>query len=171
MATINEYGTCCVCQSDMEMYNIIQLDYKVESESGWGCFKCGLPMQGAVAVVCDGCLDEHGNDIEDQIRFLMDGVKGRIPVPPVADRIPHEHDLSLHPECIEEEDDEGDKMGIENITKLELFEMRRSVVNESNKLDPDTEEHENLEHLVLDIDRVLLEKYDAVYPDDEVFRL
>jgi len=28
-----------------------------------------------------------------------------------------------------------------------------------------------LEHLVLDIDRVLLEKYDAVYPDDEVFRL
>ena len=32
MATFDEYGTCCVCESEMETCGIIQLDYKVESE-------------------------------------------------------------------------------------------------------------------------------------------
>ena len=35
MATFDEYGTCCVCESEMETCGIIQLGYKVESESGW----------------------------------------------------------------------------------------------------------------------------------------
>lgn len=82
----------------MEECGLIQLDYKVESESGWGCVQCGLPMQGAIAIVCVDCYDKCGGNIEDQIKYLMNGIKGRIPVPPVENRIPHEHNLALHPE-------------------------------------------------------------------------
>lgn len=32
--------------------------------STWGCFQCGLPSDGAVAVVCDACL-ESGAPILD----------------------------------------------------------------------------------------------------------
>lgn len=98
MATFDEYGTCCVCESEMETCGIIQLGYKVESESGWGCYQCGLPMEGAIAIVCGDCVDKHAETIEDQIKYLMDGKKGRFPVPPVEKRVTHEHDLSLHPE-------------------------------------------------------------------------
>ena len=103
MDTFEDYGTCCVCESEMEICFIIQLDYKVESESGWGCVKCGLSPQGAIALVCSDCVDKFGEGIEDQIKHLMDGKKGRLPVPPVEKRIPHGHDLSLHPKYTEEE--------------------------------------------------------------------
>ena len=95
---MNEFGTCCVCEGEMETCGLIQLDYKVESESGWGCVQCGLPMEGAVAVVCDACFTTHGDEIVDQIKYLMNGKTERIPVPPVENRVTHEHDLSLHPE-------------------------------------------------------------------------
>lgn len=96
---VNEFGTCCVCEmGDMEDCGLVQLGYKMESESGWGCLQCGLPMEGAIAVVCSDCYDKYGEKIEDQIKYLIDGKKGRIPVPPVENRVPHEHDLSLHPE-------------------------------------------------------------------------
>lgn len=95
---MSEFGTCCVCECEMEECGIVQLDYKVESESGWGCVQCDLAMQGAIAIVCDACFIAYGDEIEDQIKYLMNGKKGRIPVPPVANRVLHEHDLSLHPE-------------------------------------------------------------------------
>ena len=96
-----DYGTCCVCESVIEDPILISLPFKVhvESESKWGCFQCGLPFEGAVAVICDACVDEHGVNIEDKIKFLMNN-KERIPVPPVEIRIPHEHDYSLHSEII-----------------------------------------------------------------------
>lgn len=93
----NEYGSCCICEtSTLDVRNIIQLDYKVKSESAWGCFKCGLPAEGAVAIVCDACIEKHGDDTEKHIRFLMDSAERRIPVPPEEERVPHEHDLSYH---------------------------------------------------------------------------
>ena len=104
----NEYGTCCVCEKKIEgVANLIALDYKTNATSGWGCLKCGLPMEGAVAVICDGCFDKVDENGEDKIKFIMNGIEERIPVPPVHDRIPHEHDLSLHPEHRDEEDDEN----------------------------------------------------------------
>ena len=93
-----DYGPCCICESETDVLNIIQLDYKVKSESGWGCIVCGVPAEGAVAIVCDPCFEKYSDTIEDEIRFLMDGRERRIPVPPIEGRIPHEHDLSRHPE-------------------------------------------------------------------------
>ena len=94
---MSELGTCCVCEGEMEICNILQLGYKVESETGWGCLQCGLAMEGAVALVCDTCFIAYGNEIEDQIKYLVSD-KERIPVPPVENRVTHKHDLSLHPE-------------------------------------------------------------------------
>ena len=95
---LNEFGTCCVCEGDLVDCGLVALGFKVDSESGWGCHQCGLAMEGAIAIVCKVCYDKYGVHIEDHIKVLMDGGKGRIPVPPVATRIPHKHDLSLHPE-------------------------------------------------------------------------
>lgn len=100
---MNEFGTCCVCDGELEDCGLVQLGYKVESESGWGCLQCGLAMEGAIAIVCADCYDKYGVHIEDHIKVLMDGKTGRIPVPPVATRIPHKHDLSLHTEYEGEE--------------------------------------------------------------------
>ena len=95
------YGSCCVCEKPDTELNVFQMDYKnpVPSESAWGCFTCNLPMEGAVAVVCDECVEAFPDEeIWDKILFLMDGATRRIPVPDVKDRISHEHDLSEHPE-------------------------------------------------------------------------
>ena len=100
MDTFFDYGTCCICEQEIEDPVLLSLSFKihVESETKWGCYQCGLPNEGAVAVICDDCFDEDDVDFEDKIKYLMNGGRGRIPVPPVEDRIPHECDLSLHPE-------------------------------------------------------------------------
>lgn len=91
-----DYGPCCICESETDVRNLIQLDYKVKSESGWGCVQCGLFPEGAVAIICDTCLEKYSDKIEESIRFLMDGRERRIPVISEIDRIPHEHDMRYH---------------------------------------------------------------------------
>lgn len=92
-----ELGSCCVCEGCENVRNIVQLDYKVQSESAWGCVVCGLASEGAVAAVCDGCMEKYAqDDIDPHIRFLMDTAKRRIPVAPESERIPHEHDMQYH---------------------------------------------------------------------------
>ena len=93
------YRTCCICEAETaDVRNVILLDYKVvcESETVWGCYGCGLPFEGAAAVVCDTCIEKY-EDVEAEIKFLMDSHR-RIPVPPVEERIPHKHNLSFHKE-------------------------------------------------------------------------
>ncbi len=55
-------GKCCSCECESEsVRNIITLDKLSPAPTlpgGWGCFVCGLPAMGAVAVLCDGCLDK-----------------------------------------------------------------------------------------------------------------
>ena len=61
-------------------------------------------------------------------------------------------------------------MIIENLTKRELFKLRRSYVNEANEISDESERHGELDVLVRDIDRELLERYNIVCCDDGVFR-
>ena len=54
-------GPCCMCAGDG--VNIIMLDRRaVIPGHGWGCFICGLPRDGAVAVLCNGCADRFEAD-------------------------------------------------------------------------------------------------------------
>ncbi len=91
-------GKCCVCEAENEsVRNIITLDKKMPDENlpgGWGCFVCGLDGQGAVAVLCDDCLDT-----EKEIKFACLGYpkdNRRIEIEKLTEEF--KHDKSKHPE-------------------------------------------------------------------------
>ena len=51
-------GSCCICETYFGVRNIVMLDRRAPiAGHGWGCVVCGLPSDGAVAVLCDGCLE------------------------------------------------------------------------------------------------------------------
>lgn len=52
-------GTCCVCRSSENTFNIVNLPYRTFIPgTGWGNVATGLPMDGAIAVVCDQCMQQ-----------------------------------------------------------------------------------------------------------------
>ncbi len=92
-------GTCCGCGGFENVRNVIMLNKKQPAAGkGWGCFTCGLPCDGAVAVLCDLCL-ELAEQSDTAIKFACVGYpkdNERIAVDLLAE--PHEHDLSKHQE-------------------------------------------------------------------------
>ena len=53
-----DFGACCVCETTEGVRNMIMLDKRcVVAGHGWACFVCGLPPDGASAVLCDPCLE------------------------------------------------------------------------------------------------------------------
>lgn len=52
-------GPCCACRrSDVDVRNLIMLPFRApQPGTGWGCVVCGLPSDGAIALVCDACLE------------------------------------------------------------------------------------------------------------------
>jgi hypothetical protein len=90
-----DLGYCCACErTGPTVRHVLMLPRRGPVPgAGWGCFKCGLPADGAVAVVCDDCL-EHGREV----RFACAGYAaedGRIPVEQLPIE-PFEHDMSKH---------------------------------------------------------------------------
>ena len=57
-------GACCMCETLGEpVRNMIMLDKRAQvSGHGWGCVVCGLPSDGANAVLCDPCFDRFRQD-------------------------------------------------------------------------------------------------------------
>lgn len=54
--TEENLGSCCECRKTENVRNIWLTDKKAPiSGKGWGCLTCGLPADGAVAVLCDEC--------------------------------------------------------------------------------------------------------------------
>jgi len=83
-----DLGPCCVClRTGSEVRNLLMLERKAPMPGrGWGCFTCGLPFDGAVAVVCDGCLHAP-------LRFACRGYPaedGRVPIESLTGS--HQHD-------------------------------------------------------------------------------
>lgn len=53
-------GPCCICGGLADVRNIMMLDRLSPIPGrGWGCMVCGLPADGATAVLCDACRDDH----------------------------------------------------------------------------------------------------------------
>lgn len=52
-------GPCCACERTGEpLRNLLMLPYKAPvAGTGWGCVVCHLPADGAVAAICDACLE------------------------------------------------------------------------------------------------------------------
>lgn len=52
------FPPCCCCGGAEAVRNIILLNKLAPvSGQGWGCILCGLPCNGAVAVICNQCLE------------------------------------------------------------------------------------------------------------------
>lgn len=50
-------GPCCGCGCEKGVRNVMCLPERApEPIGGWGCITCGLPSEGAIAVLCDECL-------------------------------------------------------------------------------------------------------------------
>ncbi len=89
-------GPCCSCGRDnLEVRNVVMIEQKNPGgKDGWGCLQCHLPMEGAVALICDECAE-----LGRPIKFAVDGEiknKKRIPVESLGAE--HKHDMSQHPE-------------------------------------------------------------------------
>ena len=89
-------GSCCICQAETGARTIVMLPVKcVIPGHGWGCFVCGLPMDGASAVVCDVCAAGLGAGTQ-ALRFACSGfpgTDGRVPIETLT--VPHEHDPAV----------------------------------------------------------------------------
>ena len=94
-----DLGRCCACGGIEQVRNIMVFSFKGPVPGkGWGCFQCGLPMDGATAVICDACLERRA-----EIREICRGWPGdkqRVPMPDKASRMSFDHDLSKHPELV-----------------------------------------------------------------------
>lgn len=85
---------CCGCgKADETCRTILMLDKKApEPGTGWGCLECHLPMDGALAIMCDYCV-KHGVKPKEAIRgYLYAG--SRIPIAELTGS--HVHDDALH---------------------------------------------------------------------------
>lgn len=89
-----DLGPCCACGGTENVRNVMMLDRKGPTPGkGWGCFVCDLPLDGAVAVLCDDCLEAKA-----EIRFVCGGYPsqdGRVLIEDLPDG-PFGHDLSVH---------------------------------------------------------------------------
>ena len=93
-----DLGPCCACSKEdvRSVRNIVCLDRLAPVPgTGWGCFVCGLPMNGASAAICDECMRD-----EREIKFAIKGLaadKQRVPIDELAPG-DFQHDPGLHAE-------------------------------------------------------------------------
>ena len=100
-------GACCVC---FKVGPTVRNLFSIYNECavvghGWGCLGCGLPPNGAIAVLCDDCigpLDEKGRPTLAKIPIFAcrgwPGTDGREPIEMTYARPEFKHDDSRHPE-------------------------------------------------------------------------
>jgi|SRR5215831_381029 len=95
-----DLGACCVCGGTDRVVNILSL-HKLSPipGRGWGCFGCGQPMNGAIAVTCEMCGPNSPGEDFPPLKFACKGWPGS------DGRVPYEslqgffdHDMSKHPE-------------------------------------------------------------------------
>jgi hypothetical protein len=91
-------GPCCICETTEGVINIIMLDRRcVVPGHGWGCMVCGLPADGASAVLCDHCLERYQRE-PGALLFACRGYPasdGRIPIAELPEDI-FNHDAVKH---------------------------------------------------------------------------
>lgn len=86
-------GPCCACGGTEGVRTIVALKQKAPVPGrGWGCVVCDLPADGAVAVVCDACMEA-----KVEIKWACAGYPAegkRVAVAELSGV--HEHDLAKH---------------------------------------------------------------------------
>ena len=94
-ADVPDLGHCCVCrQSCPQVRNLLTLPRRAPVPgTGWGCVVCGLPPNGAVAVVCDACLEQPLQEVCSGFE-----VQGERAAYASLAPEPFAHDRTRHPE-------------------------------------------------------------------------
>lgn len=95
-------GPCCACRADNDtVRNIIMIARRAPvPRTGWGCYVCELKNDGAIAVLCNACVQKA-----PEVEFLdvCHGYpsEGRRSAYAALDPEPFEHDRTRH-EAFEE---------------------------------------------------------------------
>ncbi len=96
-----DLGPCCCCQKiGPTVRNLITLPFRAPAGEdgrrigGWGCAVCHLPCEGAVAVMCDGCIEEKRELVEACAGYPASGE--RLPMAALTE--PFDHDPARHRE-------------------------------------------------------------------------
>jgi hypothetical protein len=92
-----DLGPCCACgRAEGDVRNVIMLHKRgLEPGKGWGCFQCGLPMDGAYVVLCDICMRlDHTAWQTACVGYPAEG--RRVPLADLTD--PFDHNMVYHPE-------------------------------------------------------------------------
>lgn len=92
-----DLGSCCGCGATADVTNIVMLPYRAKLPGhGWGCVTCGLPSDGALAVLCDTCARRFTAINSILIACAgYPGEDGRVPVSEL-DQFPFDHDMGKH---------------------------------------------------------------------------
>jgi hypothetical protein len=110
MSDQTRLGSCCTCGEENDtVRNIMMLDKMAPIPGkGWGCYQCYLPLDGALAVLCDSCLEKVQKG-EAEIKMAVSGYPAenvRVDINTLRDidEAGFHHDPALHPEMLEESD-------------------------------------------------------------------
>lgn len=90
-------GTCCICGTADDVRVVLMLNKKCPTPGrGWGCLVCGLPEDGAVAVLCSDCEGAYAIGAKQlaQVCTGHPARDGRTGIHAVGGT--HEHDVALH---------------------------------------------------------------------------
>lgn len=88
-----DLGECCGCGCTGEsVHNIVALNYRAPTPgTGWGCTICLLLADGAIAVICDECLEKFKNG-DDILKKAISGYalrKGRCDIKTLNESFRH----------------------------------------------------------------------------------
>lgn len=88
-------GICCACGENKQLRNIVTLKKKARVPGhGWGCVACHLPNDGAIAAICDDCVESKA-----EIRYACNGalLSGlRVPVSLLTEPFDHTRPEGAH---------------------------------------------------------------------------
>lgn len=89
-----DLGICCAC-GNTEARNILTLALRAPvSGTGWGCVICGIPPDGALAIVCNRCLEYIAHSSRpDAIRYVICGYpasRQRMPISELTQEFHHD---------------------------------------------------------------------------------
>lgn len=94
-----DLGSCCMCGGASPNVIVLLAKRGPIPGHGWGCVQCGLPVDGATAVLCDPCFETYLTEPEKLVTACRGypGSDGRIPIAELPEGV-FDHDPSKHPE-------------------------------------------------------------------------
>jgi hypothetical protein len=115
-----EIGDCCHClRNCLEVGTIVNLIFLKQrapvAGTGWGCQTCGIPEDGAMAVLCEECHKESKPILYACMGLVTDN--NRVPIESLS-KEPFGHNLQSHPEYFKTDDVTFDYQTLQHINAL-----------------------------------------------------